>query len=166
MKRAAEILSQILDQKERQAGETYSSVFGAWSQIAGGSLAEHSRIYEISGSNLFVEVDHPGWMQLLLMKKNQVIRSVRKRYPALNIRDLKIKVNLDYSHLAEGDGPETPGTEEAETGEGGHAGRLEEMEEIDRILSAVSRDDLKIRLKRLFLKNLDRGSPEAPAARG
>ena len=163
MKKAAEILSRILDQKQAQAGEAYSSVFGAWSQIAGGSLAEHSRIYEISGSNLFVEVDHPGWMQLLLMKKNQVIRSVRKRYPALNIGDLKIKVNLDYSRLTEGHGPQTPGRDEAETGEAGHAVR---MEEIDRILSGVSPDDLKIRLKRLFLKSLQRGSPEAPAARG
>jgi hypothetical protein len=161
VKKAAEILSRILDQKQAQAGEAYSSVFGAWSQIAGGSLAEHSRIYEISGSNLFVEVDHPGWMQLLLMKKNQVIRSVRKRYPALNIADLKIKVNLDYPPLAAGDGPATPGPSEAEAA--GPAGR---MEEIDHILSAVSRDDLKIRLKRLFLKSLDRGSPEGPGGRG
>jgi hypothetical protein len=164
VKRAAEILSQILDQKERQAGETYSSVFGAWSQIAGGSLAEHSRIYEISGSNLFVEVDHPGWMQLLLMKKNQIIRSVRKRYPALNIGDLKIKVNLDYSRLAKEDAQPPAGPNEEEAGEAGHAGR---MEEIDRILSAVSREDLKVRLKRLFLRSLQRDCPpEAPAPRG
>ena len=59
MKKAAEILARMLDEKNRKLGQSYSSIFGSWSQIVGESLAEHTHIYEIDKGYLFVEVDHP-----------------------------------------------------------------------------------------------------------
>jgi hypothetical protein len=147
VKKAAEILARILDEKGREIGTTYSSVFGGWSWIVGESLAEHSRVYEVKNRNLFVEVDHPGWMQLLLMKKPQILRSVKRKYSALNIRDVKIKVNLTYqktTHASAKPEKESQGTND------------EQLREVDRIVSAVSSDELKGHLKRLFLKSIEK----------
>jgi len=151
VKKAAEILARILEEKARGIGTTYSSVFGGWSWIAGESLAEHSRVYEVKNRNLFVEVDHPGWMQLLLMKKPQILRSVKRKYPVLNIKDLKIKVNLSYQKSTPADAipeKETLGTSN------------EQVSEVDRIVSAVSSDELKEHLKRLFIKSIEKDRAE------
>jgi hypothetical protein len=113
----------------------------------GESLAEHSRVYEVKNRNLFIEVDHPGWMQLLFMKRPQILRSVKRKYPALNIRDVKIRVNLTYQKTT--DAEANPEKELQRTSN-------EQLREVDRIVSAVSSDELKRHLKRLFLKSIDK----------
>jgi hypothetical protein len=151
VKKAAEILARVLDEKSRKLGQTYSSIFGTWSEIAGESLAEHSRIYEIANRNLFIEVDHPGWMQLLLMKKPQILRVVKRKYPAIDVKDIKIKVNLSYpGTIPEEVEPRADHNGSEYTAEG------EQREDLDRMLSSVSQEELKRRLKRLFLKSLER----------
>jgi len=150
VKKAAEILARILDEKNRKLARTYSSIFGTWENIVGESLAEHSRIYEIANGNLFVEVDHPGWMQLLLMKKPQILRAVKRKVPALDVKDIRIKVNLRYS-----DDVSQEKETKVDPGEGEDAGGGEQHGDIDRILSSVSQEELKRRLKRLFLKSLE-----------
>ena len=150
MKKAAEILAKVLDEKNRKLGQTYSSIFGDWSQIAGQSLAEHSRVYEIANRYLFIEVDHPGWMQLLLMKKPQIFSAVKRKYLAMDIKDIRIKVNLSYSNTV----PEEEPLVDREGSE--HAAEGEHSEDIERILSSVSQEELKRRLKRLFLKSLEK----------
>lgn len=153
MKKADEILAKILDEKNRNLGQSYSSVFGAWAQIVGDSLAEHSRIYEIRNRSLFVEVDHPGWMQLLLFKKQHILRSVKRKYPALDISNLRVKVNLSYpSEIPE----ETHTRSQSRNIEG--TADVQGKEELDRMLSTVSQDELRKRLKRLFMKTLERGN--------
>jgi predicted nucleic acid-binding Zn ribbon protein len=147
VKKASEILARILDEKGRETGTTYSSVFGGWSSMVGESLAEHSRVYEVRNRNLFVEVDHPGWMQLLLMKKPQILRSVKRKYAVLNIRDIKIKVNLTYQKMTHVDTKSDKGPQGSST---------EELREVDRIVSPVRSDELKGHLKRLFLKSIEK----------
>ena len=158
MKKASEILAKILDEKNRNLGQSYSSVFGAWSQIVGDSLAEHSRIYEIRNRSLFIEVDHPGWMQLLLFKKPQILRSVKRKYPALDIRNLRVKVNLSYPGAIPQDSQARTGHRKIEVAED-----EQRQEEIDRMLASVGQDELRKRLKRLFLKSLERDSSDNSA---
>jgi hypothetical protein len=155
VKKAAEILAKILDEKNRNLGQGYSSVFGAWSQIVGDSLAEHSRIYEIRNRSLFIEVDHPGWMQLLLFKKPQILRLVKRKYPALDIRNLRVKVNLSYPVTIPEDTDTDSRSRKAEV-----TADEQGQEELDRMLSTVSQDELRKRLKRLFLKSLERDNSE------
>jgi hypothetical protein len=150
VKKAAEILARMLDEKNRKLARTYSSIFGTWQNIVGDSLAEHSRVYEIANRNLFIEVDHPGWMQLLLMKKPQILRNVKRKVPALDVNDIRVKVNLRYSNEV----PREEGSPFAREEEDDTAGG-EQHEDIDRILSSVSQEELKRRLKRLFLKSLE-----------
>ena len=150
MKKADEILARVLDEKNRKLAQAYSSVFGTWEQIVGESLAEHSRIYEIEKGYLFIEVDHPGWMQLLLMKKARILRVLKRKFPAMDVKDISVKVNLRYSDAIEAEADSPVEQKENEFTEQG--GR---QEEIERILSSVSQVELKRRLKRLFLKSLE-----------
>ena len=151
MKKAADILTRVLDDKNRKLARSYSSLFGSWEQIVGPSLAEHSRIYEIANRSLFVEVDHPGWMQLLLMRKRQILGTVKRKVPSLNVDDIRVKVNLSYSNTV-------PEPEEArpDPNEGEYAVQEDQRQDIDRILSSVSQEELKRRLRKLFLKSIEK----------
>ena len=153
MKKAADILARVLDDKNSKLARSYTSIFGGWEQIVGPSLAEHSRIYEIANRNLFIEVDHPGWMQLLLMRKQQILRIVKRKAPSLNVDDIRIKVNLSYSNTI----PE-PGESQPDSNEGECAVQEDQRQDIDRILSSVSQEELKRRLRKLFLKSLEKES--------
>jgi hypothetical protein len=151
VKKAADILARVLDEKNRKLARSYSSIFGGWEQIVGTSLAEHSHIQEIANRSLFIEVDHPGWMQLLLMRKQQIIGAVTRRFPSLEVDDIRVRVNLSYSNTI----PET-GESQADTEEGEYAVKEEQRQDIDRVLSSVSQEQLKRRLRKLFLKSLEK----------
>jgi len=92
MKKAAEVLARLLD-KGPAGANPFSSLFGGWQDIAGVSLAEHCRAYEVRHHSLLVEADHPGWMQLLLMQKKVIIARIRQRFPELELRDIKVRVS-------------------------------------------------------------------------
>jgi hypothetical protein len=92
VKRAAEILARLLD-KGPPGALPFPSLFGGWQEIAGPSLAEHCRAYEVRHRCLLVECDHPGWMQLLLIQKKPILAKIRQRFPQLGIRDLKVRVS-------------------------------------------------------------------------
>jgi hypothetical protein len=114
MRKAADVLSKLLEANTRRPGQSrpYSSVFGGWRDLVGLSLAEHSRVYEVRHGSLFVEVDHNGWMQLLLLRKARIMERLRRRYPELEIRDLRIRVNSSMP----GDRPEPAGTSQGRAG--------------------------------------------------
>jgi hypothetical protein len=92
MKKAAEVLARLLE-KGPAGANPFSSLFGGWQDIAGVSLAEHCRAYEVRHHSLLVEADHPGWMQLLLMQKKAILARIRQRFPQLELRDIKVRVN-------------------------------------------------------------------------
>ncbi len=92
MKKAAEILARLLE-KGPPGTPAFHSLFGGWQELAGPSLAEHCRPYEVRHHALLVEADHPGWMQLLLMQKKPILARIRQRFPELELRDLKVTVN-------------------------------------------------------------------------
>jgi hypothetical protein len=91
VKKAAEILARLLD-KGPASALPFPSLFGGWQEIAGPSLAEHCRAYEVRHRCLLVEADHPGWMQLLLMQKKAILARLRQRFPQLGLRDIRVRV--------------------------------------------------------------------------
>jgi hypothetical protein len=147
MRKASEILARLLERHSPQA-QPYSSLFGGWERIVGESLAEHSRVYELRSQNLFVDVDHPGWMQLLLLKKPGILAKLRRQYSQLAIRDIKIRVvqhgslhgvepNAAHPQRELAQAPPAPG-------------------EVEQALSEVRDADLKEKLRLLLLRSLQR----------
>jgi hypothetical protein len=154
MKKAAEVLARLLD-KGPAGSNPFSSLFGGWQDIAGVSLAEHCRAYEVRHHSLLVEADHPGWMQLLLMQKKAILARIRQRFPQLELRDIKVRVSPGRSPGSTPGSSQgsTPGSRPESTPgflPGGPASA-----EVEQALAAVGDPGLRERL-RLLLQELER----------
>ena len=90
MKKADDILKGLLSNYNIELGHTYSTFFKSWYIIAGQDAAAHSKVKDIEGNTLIIEVDHPAWIQILQMKKKTIIFKIKKEYPQLSITDLRI----------------------------------------------------------------------------
>jgi predicted nucleic acid-binding Zn ribbon protein len=93
MKKAGEILKQLMAKISEEKGSSYEQsvrVIRDWEELAGIDIAAHTKIVDVERDHLLVEVDHPGWMQLVQMKEGIILKKISKLYPELHIRGLKL----------------------------------------------------------------------------
>jgi len=57
------------------------------------AAASHSKIKELEKGVLFVETDHPGWIQILQTKQSELLSVVQRRYPELEVRAIAFRLN-------------------------------------------------------------------------
>jgi len=170
MKKAAELLARLLD-KGPAGGQPFHSLFGGWQELAGPSLAEHCRAYDVRHQSLLVEADHPGWMQLLLMQKKAILARIRQRFPQLGLRDIKVRVrpaDPPARRPGSGAGAAAPaGRVRAAPLEGPASapapmsGSTAISAEAEQALATVADPQLREKL-RLLLQELERRGAEAP----
>jgi hypothetical protein len=92
MKKASELIEQVflsIDSKQPEE-KKYVSLFKSWETIAGTDLASHSVVKEIEGKTLIIEVDHPGWSQLITIQKKSILRKIQNMFPELEILRIRI----------------------------------------------------------------------------
>ncbi len=92
MRRAGDILRLFLDENTAEQADLYQGFFAGWGKIVGEQIAAHSRVKDIQNGIVIVEVDHPGWIQMLQLKQTQVVTTLRKKYPDLEIRGLRLQL--------------------------------------------------------------------------
>jgi hypothetical protein len=92
MDKAGDLLKSFFSFYNLEGGEKYVSLFSSWRRVAGDEIASHSRIVDLRRSALLVEVDHPGWMQMLQMKREEILQTLALNYPDLAIRMLHLKL--------------------------------------------------------------------------
>ncbi|WP_020613796.1 DUF721 domain-containing protein [Sediminispirochaeta bajacaliforniensis] len=90
MKKASEILSQFFDQAQLEKAQKYSSFFRSWRTIVGIDIASHTRVREIERDVLIVEADHPGWAQMIELKKRRILRDINKKYPEFSLSNIRV----------------------------------------------------------------------------
>jgi len=92
MKKASELIEQVfLSIESKQPEEKkYVSIFKSWEMIAGTDLSSHSTVKEIEGETLLIEVDHPGWSQLVNIQKKTILRKIQNMFPELEISKIRI----------------------------------------------------------------------------
>lgn len=90
MKKASELIDQIMANLSIDEHKDSISLFDEWETIAGSRIASHSKVKEIEGDTLIISVDHPGWNQVIQLKKQVLLKEVQKRYPELSIQSLRI----------------------------------------------------------------------------
>lgn len=80
-------------------GESGGNVADAWTRILlrikspvneseGSNMAEHSRVTDLKQGLLFIEVDHPGWIELIQLHKKYIMRGLEIECPELGITNL------------------------------------------------------------------------------
>ena len=170
MERAGDLLESFLKLHNISGGEEYVAFFKSWHRIVGTDIASHTRVTDIKNGALKVEVDHPGWMQKLQMKKEQVLQRVASQYPQLEIRTLHLRlvssVNTSSSESSSGgssqhpagatepsderrrreSSPETTHTDASR----GQAAEHEVSKNAKQALNRIEDDNLKSTLSRLY----------------
>jgi len=111
MRKAGDIITALF--KERFGEEfidtarTTSGLFSSWTEVVaevwppGPELAKddipaaaaHSKIRELEHGLLQIEADHPGWIQLLQTKQSELLSTVQRRYPEMNIRGISFRLS-------------------------------------------------------------------------
>ena len=97
MKKASDILGAYMDSLQLNLQKGNSSVFNSWANIAGEDMISHSSIKDLRNGYLIVEADHPGWIQLLQMRKKKILKNVQKNYPELDIADIRFILKNNHN---------------------------------------------------------------------
>ncbi len=92
MKRIGDLVRQFLEDRGWESGDPYSPLFAGWKQVVGEPLAGHSWLAEVEDGVLIVDVDHPGWLQMLSMKRQAVLEGARKAAPRARIEGVRGRI--------------------------------------------------------------------------
>ena len=87
---AGDIIQQIFD--KINISNQGQSLFEAWPELVGEETAEHLKIRDIKGKTLLLEADHPGWIQVAQLKKNEFLEKIEERFPDNNISIIKVSL--------------------------------------------------------------------------
>jgi hypothetical protein len=101
VQRIGELLKLFLSRRLDREGERMAELVAAWPEAAGDAAA-HVRVRDLRGGTIVVEADHPGWAQLVGMRKSTMLRRLRERFPDLGLEDIRV--------VAGARGPESAGT--------------------------------------------------------
>ena len=101
MKRAGEVFSAIFDEGMMQKADGYSAFVSCWKDLTEkngiAAAAAHSRISSLDRGLVWIEVDHPGWKQILQTKESKLLSDFRYRFPELDISGISIVLSRSGS---------------------------------------------------------------------
>jgi hypothetical protein len=89
MRRIGDLLKVFLGGRLSAKEEQTVELVSACREILG-AAGRHARLRDVRGVTLVLEVDHPGWGQLILLRKPEVLRRLSERFPDLDLRELKV----------------------------------------------------------------------------
>ena len=95
MKKAKDILLQlfsnpIFNQKMKEEGDFYHNFFSQWKQIVGEKLFGHVKIQDIHQNKIYIEIDHPAYIQMFKFKERKILKLINYKYPKLKIKGFRI----------------------------------------------------------------------------
>jgi predicted nucleic acid-binding Zn ribbon protein len=97
MKKIGDLLKEFLREKGWLSGNPYDPLFQEWKRIAGDALAAHSRLIDVQNGVLLVEVDHPGWLQMLQLRKAPLLEAARRAAPLASIEGVRVRLGAGAS---------------------------------------------------------------------
>jgi hypothetical protein len=105
MKTAGSILSALFDEQFMKKAGGVSKLFDSWTDITEkngiASAAAHSWIKDLDRGILLVEMDHPGWKQILQTKQSKLLNDFRIRFPDQNISGISLMLCKGESQKVE-----------------------------------------------------------------
>ena len=94
MKTAGTILSTFFHNDFVKKAHRYSELFDSWEDITAkngiAAAATHSRVKELQKGILLIEMDHPGWKQLIQTKQTKILNDFRNRFPEMKISSMSL----------------------------------------------------------------------------
>lgn len=84
------VLEAVLKESKLTSDLDAYKVFSLWEEIAGPTIAAHSRPVRLSGEILYVEIDDPIWLAQLKYMKRDILRKIDERIRPGIFKDLKL----------------------------------------------------------------------------
>ena len=174
MKRVGDLISAIFDEKFIEKTKGYSAFFSCWEDlmIKNGiaSAAGHSWIKSVEKGLVWIEVDHPGWKQILQTKESKLVHDFRYRFPDMGISGISIvlcKAGIGIRDQGSGirEEREESGAQRAISSEQGAKGREQRKEDGATGSAAQTRDtqysEIKDEALRALLDRLEKHIAES-----
>ena len=92
MRKAEDLIQNFLDSVGQSEGAKYTTLFRSWSDIVGEHIAAHSAPVDVRGTSLVIETDHPGWTQMIMMKRSTILAQVKRRVPEITLTGISVRV--------------------------------------------------------------------------
>jgi len=97
----------LFDEGFMKKAQGVSKLFNSWIDITAknkiAAAGDHSRIKEIENGILLIEVDHPGWKQILQTKQEKLLYDFRYRFPDMNISGIALKLSSGEQQIVKED---------------------------------------------------------------
>lgn len=97
VRKASDLLGALLSPAVRDKADAWTRFSGFWKNAAGENLAAHSRVADVRNGIVFVEAEHPGWIQLLQMRQDTILDAVAGTFPELGISGIAFRLAKDGS---------------------------------------------------------------------
>lgn len=95
MDKAEAILRKLFGRYVDQDDEGLIGFFSQWQGIVGTDLAAHADPVDIKNGALYLEVDHPAWLQRLHAKQADILKAIQGRFPNLGIEQLYFRMTRE-----------------------------------------------------------------------
>ena len=92
MKKVGDLLREYLREKGWLGGSPYDPLFREWNVIAGDAIASHARLVDVRDGILLIEVDHPGWLQMLKLRQAALLDAARHVAPLARVEGVRTRV--------------------------------------------------------------------------
>ncbi len=94
LKRIGDLLAEYLRSRGWQGEDPCAKIFLDWSATVGEKFCEHTKPVELTDGVLFIEADHPGWLQMVSLEKASLLEAIRKAAPRANVMEIKARLGV------------------------------------------------------------------------
>lgn len=95
MDKAEAILKKLFGRYVDQDDEGLIGFFSQWQGLVGTDLAAHADPVDIKNGALYLEVDHPAWLQRLHAKQADILKAIQGRFPNLGVEQLYFRMTRE-----------------------------------------------------------------------
>jgi hypothetical protein len=87
IKAASDIVRSLFNEGDLASkAKAANEILGEWKNVAGDRLAAHTWISDIRDGVLWIEADHPGWIQMLSIQEYRILKKYQRIHPELKLR--------------------------------------------------------------------------------
>lgn len=94
-RKASDVLNALFSGFDAKGLTQASTFIQSWKEVAGDKISAHSKVLDVDRGNIVIEVDHPGWSQQILYRKKQMLTSLSRAFPELEIKNIIIRVSTE-----------------------------------------------------------------------
>ena len=101
MHKAGDVLTRIFDRITTPETSAWVSFCQNWPDIVGRELKDHLKPLREEKGILFLETEHPGWLQIVTFHEEEILKKVNQFLPGSTIKKLRMIVTTSRSRIGE-----------------------------------------------------------------